>query len=64
MNERQQAVAQALGSLRLENIEPSPELVDELDRWAAGAESVDALDLIARRIVEGVAGHTRSPQAA
>jgi len=63
MDERQSVLSEALESLRLENIEPSPELVDELNRRAASSERPDALDLIVRRIVERALATMRAPQA-
>jgi hypothetical protein len=46
---REQLLAEVLGSVRLEDAEPSAELRAALDQWAAGELSLDDLGEIAKR---------------
>jgi len=59
MNEREHALAEVLGSVRLEHAEPSPELRDALERLVTDGTSVDQLDGLAKRAAAG-----ELPQAA
>ena len=39
MTSKERAVAEALGSLRLEGLEPEPAVVELMERWARGEVS-------------------------
>jgi hypothetical protein len=51
MTTKERAVAEALGSLRLEGLEPSPEVVELMQRWARGEISDDEFDA-AQKIID------------
>jgi hypothetical protein len=62
--DRERIVAAALGSARLEDADPGPEVRDELARWAAGDVDADALDQLALDAARGVKRSAVPPRAA
>lgn len=62
MNSRESAVAEALGSLRLEGLEPEPEVVELLARWAQG-EITDAEFESAQKVIDAHGTLTKLPPA-
>jgi hypothetical protein len=55
--DRERIVAAALGSARLEDADPGPEVRDELAQWAASDGDVDALEQLA---VDAASGAKKS----
>ena len=53
MTDRDQALATMLGSMRLENAEPSPEMVALAEKWARGELSTAELEQAAQRAAAG-----------
>jgi hypothetical protein len=53
MTEREQVLAEVLGSVRLEDAEPGSEVRAALEGWAAGELSTDDLNEIAERAATG-----------
>jgi hypothetical protein len=53
MTEREQALAEVLGSVHLEDAEPGPEVRAALEAWAVGELSTDDLNEIAERAAAG-----------
>ena len=53
MDDRQHALAEVLGSVRLEDAEPTPEMRAALDRWADGELDDAELAELARRAAAG-----------
>ncbi|MGO9974970.1 MAG: hypothetical protein ACLP01_19645 [Solirubrobacteraceae bacterium] len=65
MSEREHALAEVLGSVRLEGAEPSPELRDALKQLITEAPSTDQLDELAKRAAgDEVPSPAASPRAA
>ena len=64
MTDRRQALAAALGSARLEDAEPSPEMLELGERWARGEITTDELKAAAARAAAGKPITTRAPSAA
>jgi hypothetical protein len=65
VSEREQALADVLGSVRLEDAEPSPEVRDALEQLSAGNASADQLDELAKLAAAGaVPKPAASPRAA
>jgi hypothetical protein len=62
--DRERIVAAALGSARLEDADPGPEVREELARWAAGDGDADALDQLARDAARGADEAASPPRAA
>ena len=60
MDDRQQALAEVLGSVRLEDAEPGPEMRAMLERWADGELDDAELAELAKR---AAAGQPLSPPA-
>jgi len=53
MTDRDQALATMLGSMRLENAEPSPEMTALAEQWARGELSTAELEQAAQRAAAG-----------
>ena len=53
MTDRDQALATMLGSMRLENAEPSPEMIALAEQWARGELSTAELEQAAQRAAAG-----------
>ena len=64
MTDRRQALAAALGSVRLEDAEPSPEMLALGERWARGEITTDELKAAAQRAAAGQPVDTSAPSAA
>ena len=65
VSEREQALAEVLGSVRLEDAEPSPEVRDALKHLVADDSSAEQLDQLAKRAAAGEAPDpAASPRAA
>ena len=65
VSEHEQALAEVLGSVRLEDAEPSPELRDALEQLIADDASADQLDELAKLAAAGaVPKPDASPRAA
>jgi hypothetical protein len=64
MTDRRQALPAALGSVRIEDAEPSPEMLELGERWARGEITTDELKAAAPRAAAGEPTHTRAPSAA
>ena len=65
MSEREQALAEVLGSVRLEGAEPGPELRDALKALITDDPSAGQLDEIAKRAAAGeVPSRAASPRGA
>ncbi len=64
MVDRHQALATVLGSVRLEDAEPSPEMLALAERWADGKLSTAELRDAARRVAAGEALTQTAPTAA
>ena len=65
VDEPEHALAEVLGSVRLEGSEASSEVRDALERLATDGPSVDQLDELAKRAAAGELPHpARSPRAA
>ncbi len=62
MTTRQHAAATALGSVRAEGLEPEPEVVELLERWARGEVSDAQLDEARKTLA--AKGTLRPPAAA
>ena len=61
MPDRQQALAAALGSVRLEDAEPSPEMLALGERWARGEFTTAELKEAAQRAAAGQPVDTPRP---
>ena len=55
VSSRREVLAEVLGSVRLEHLEPSPEMLAVLERWAEGTLSDDELGEFAARAAAGKA---------
>ena len=64
MTDRHQALAAVLGSVRLEDAEPSPEMQALGERWARGEITDDELKAAAQRAAAGQPVDTSAPSAA
>lgn len=64
MTDRRQALAAALGSVRLEDAEPSPEMLELGEQWARGEITTDQLKAAAARAAAGESIQTRASSAA
>jgi Antitoxin VbhA len=64
MTDRRQALAAALGSVRLEDAEPSPEMLELGERWARGEITTEEVKAAAARAAAGEPVTTRAPSAA
>ena len=64
MVDRERIVAAGLGSARLEDADPGPEVREELARWAAGEGDSDALDPLAVDAARGAKESAVPPRAA
>lgn len=62
--DRERIVAAALGSARLEDADPGPEVRDELARWVAGDGDAETLDQLARDAARGEKESAVPPRAA
>ena len=64
MTDRHQALATMLGSVRLEDAEPSPEMLALAERWARGEISTAELKQAAQRAAAGAPLEQPAPTAA
>ena len=64
MTDRRQALAAALGSVRLEDAEPSPQMQALGERWARGEITTDELRAAAERAAAGQPVDASAPSAA
>ncbi len=66
MESRAHIVADAIGSVRAEGLEPGPTVIEILDRWAGHEIQTDQLGEAAQRIAAGqsVAHLLRPPEPA
>jgi hypothetical protein len=53
MDSRAHITADAIGSVRAENLEPGATVVEVLDRWVAGSIETEQLGEAAQRLVAG-----------
>jgi hypothetical protein len=63
MTTRDQAAANALGSVRAEGLEPAPEVVELLERWSRGELSDDELSEARKSLAVNSTAHLSKKRA-